>query len=423
MSELCRNFHFNITFNIMPATTSLFIDSYHPKSNGECAISLRVTFERKKRYYKTGKTATVSDYEKSQGEKPRNEFKILALKLNEFEKKAIDIIKNLPAFTFKDFEKYYLTNRGAKDTIKLAFEERIKALKEAGQIGTAVSYECAKNSLNKFAPNSKFSDITPDFLTNYENEMLNKGNSKTTISIYLRSLRSLFNAAISNNDILPALYPFRKNEYEKGKYEIPEGSNIKKALDMADIKKVFTYKTVKGSIKDMAKDYWIFIYLTSGLNVKDFCLLQYEKIEGEKLKFVRAKTARQKKEKIIEAVLQPEALAIIKKWGNKEKDAKTFIFPVLTGKETPERQRQLIQQLTHVINDNMKVIAEDLKITKPLTTYVARHSFATVLKRSGASMELISEMLGHSNLKTTKNYLASFESETLKETTKALTAF
>ena len=71
----------------------------------------------------------------------------------------------------------------------------------------------------------------------------------------------------------------------------------------------------------------------------------------------------------------------------------------------------------------MKAIAGDLEITKPVTTYAARHSFATVLKRSGASMELISEMLGHSNLKTTKSYLASFESETLKYTTKALTAF
>jgi site-specific recombinase XerD len=121
--------------------------------------------------------------------------------------------------------------------------------------------------------------------------------------------------------------------------------------------------------------------------------------------------------------LQPETKAIIEKWGNKKKDGNTFIFPVLTGKETPVRQRQLIQQLTHTINDNMKDIAEDLEINMPLTTYVARHSFATVLKRSGASNELISEMLGHSNLKTTENYLGSFENDTLKDTTKALTTF
>ena len=97
-------------------------------------------------------------------------------------------------------------------------------------------------------------------------------------------------------------------------------------------------------------------------------------------------------------------------------------FPV-PDSETPERQRQLIQQLTHVINDHMGTIAKELKISKPVTTYSARHSFSTVLKRSGASIELISEMLGHSNTETTKRYLDSFESETLKQTSKALTEF
>jgi len=199
--------------------------------------------------------------------------KELKKKIQAFEKKANGIIDNLPFFTWQTFEKRYYTNRAAKDILNLAFEERIKELKQAGKISTAVSYECAKNSLNKFAPDVMFIDITPAFLTDYEKNMLGCGNSKTTISMYLRSLRSLFNTAINNNDILPALYPFRRNQNEKDKYEIPEGHNIKKALDMTDIEAVFNYKTERGSTKDMAKDYWIFIYLTNGLNVKDLCLL------------------------------------------------------------------------------------------------------------------------------------------------------
>ena len=71
----------------------------------------------------------------------------------------------------------------------------------------------------------------------------------------------------------------------------------------------------------------------------------------------------------------------------------------------------------------MKSIAKHLKITKDVTTYAARHSFATILQRSGASTEFISEALGHSNVKTTQNYLGGFEDETKKETVKALTAF
>lgn len=393
----------------MAATTSLFIDKYHPKADGRCAISVRVTFERQKKYYKIDKAATVADFEKSQGDKPRAEFKALALMLNEYEKKAIDIIDKLPAFTFTAFEKQYFTNRGAKDTIKVAFDERITELTKAGRIGTKVSYDCAKNSIDKFAPNVKFSQVTPKFLTEYEEAMITDGNSKTTIGIYLRTLRSLFNTAINNGDILPALYPFRRNEAEKNKYEIPEGSNTKKALPMTDIELIFNYVAIIGSVKEMAKDFWIFIYFTNGLNVKDLCLLKYENIKDGTIEFIRAKTKRQKKEKRIQAALQPETIAIIKKWGNANKDG--FVFPILDGRETPTRERQLIQQLTHVINDNMKAIAAELKITNPVGTYVARHSFATVLKRSGASMEMISEMLGHASLNTTKSYLASFETE------------
>ena len=71
----------------------------------------------------------------------------------------------------------------------------------------------------------------------------------------------------------------------------------------------------------------------------------------------------------------------------------------------------------------MKRIAKNLEINKGVTTYLARHSFATVLRNSGASMEFISEALGHSDMKTTKSYLAGFEQETIHKTTDALTAF
>ena len=158
----------------MKATTSLFIDRYHPKADGKCGISIRVTFDRKKKYYTTGKTATIPDFEKSQGEKPRNEFKDLALKLYHFEKKAVDIIERMPAFSFKSFEKLYQTNSGNKHLINSAFIEYSNKLREGERIGTASSYECARNSLKNFAEELKFTDITPDLLCKYENGCLKK---------------------------------------------------------------------------------------------------------------------------------------------------------------------------------------------------------------------------------------------------------
>lgn len=390
---------------IPKATSSIILDQRRMLKDGTYPVKIRITFQRKQVYYSTPFHLTPTDFEKTQGKRPRHPFDTIAESLKKFKDTADDIIKELHGFTWIDFEKNYLSNKGARDVVSLAFTERINQLRTAGQISTAVSYECAQKSLNGFLPDGKFIDFTPVKLGEYERIMLEKGNSKSTISIYLRALRAIFNIAISNKDILPAIYPFRKNENEKDKYEIPEGKSIKKALKMPAIEKVFNYKPIPGSSKEMARDYWIFIYLGNGMNVKDLCLLKYSDIDKDLLKFKRAKTIRQKKEKIIQVVLQPEAKAIIKKWGSLKKDPDTFIFPVLTGKETPERQYQLIQQLTHVINENMREVCKDLKIKPALTTYTARHSFATVLKRSGASIDLISEMLGHSSIKTTQIYL------------------
>lgn len=418
----------------MPVTTSLFIDKYHPKqtegdkkskikleksADGKCAISVRVTFDRKRRYYPTGISLTVSAFEKTQGEKPRNDYKKLALKLQAFEKKASDIIETLPAFTFKAFERHYFTNRATKDTINTAFANYAADLRKEGRIGTAVSHECAQTSLNKFLPGATFSEITPEVLRKYEKWMMNKGNSITTVGIYLRSLRTLFNNAIAEGMLTKDYYPFGKK-----RYEIPTGNNVKKALTLKDIGTIYNYKPERGSMTDMAKDYWIFMYLCNGINVKDMCLLKYKNIKGDVIEFERAKTARTKRKvEPIRVTLTDEVKAIVKKWGNSHKDGNTYIFPVLDKGATPVRERELIQQQTKVINANMKIIAEILKITNDVTTYAARHSFATVLQRSGVSTEFISEALGHSNVRTTQNYLAGFEDESKRETIKALTAF
>jgi integrase/recombinase XerD len=403
----------------MNATTTIFFDKYHPKANGKHSVKIRVTFDRQSLYYKTGISLSEVEFVKAMGDKPRGEHKEIALKLQAFEKRAADIIDELPIFNFPAFEKQYYSNRGTKDTIDTAFTNYIEQLKERGQIGTVVTYECAQKSLNTFQAGAKFSDVTPDFLNKYEKWMLSKEKSITTVGIYLRSLRTLFNNAISDGTLTSDFYPFGKK-----KYEIPTGNNIKKALTLKEIGSIYHYQPETGSPIEKAKNYWLFMYLCNGMNVKDMCLLKYENIKGNILEFERAKTARTKRNvEPIRVAITDEVNEIIRNWGNKKNDGKTYIFPILKAGLTPERERQLIQQITHVINDHMKTIAKALNIENDVTTYAARHSFATVLQRSGVGTEFISEALGHSNVKTTQSYLAGFEDESKRETIKALTAF
>jgi integrase/recombinase XerD len=115
--------------------------------------------------------------------------------------------------------------------------------------------------------------------------------------------------------------------------------------------------------------------------------------------------------------------AKIDRWANKDASPGNFIFPVLSHAITPMRQYELIELFIQSINDWMKKIRLKLGIEISVTTYVARHTFSTVMKRSGASTEFIQEALGHTNIKTTENYLDSFEKEVKKEFTNRLVSF
>lgn len=400
------------------ASAKAYIDKAHPKKDGKCSVYIRVISRRKHKSYKTGISLTNKEFERAMTAKRRTaEETKNHRKIQSFEKKANDVIETLPFFTFPKFEELYLSNRDVVNNIASAFEQYIRELREQDRIGTAESYEVAKNSIEKFKAGLKFADITPRVLTNYENWMLKQGRSKSTIGIYLRSLRAIFNRA----NIDRSIYPFGEG---KGKYSIPTSRNIKKALTLEEIAKLFHYKAKKGTPEQMAKDYWIFIYLCNGLNVKDLCLLKQKNIEGDILRYERSKTIRSKKqsEEIIIS-LKPEAKAIIKKWGVKNIYPEAYVFPHLDKGMTAVRQRDIVKQVTANINKYIKRIAKEVGIKKPVTTYYARHSFATILRNSGATTEFISEALGHSDLKTTKSYLAGFETEKIHQTTDALTAF
>ena len=170
------------------------------------------------------------------------------------------------------------------------------------------------------------------------------------------------------------------------------------------------------------RDYWLFLYLCNGINMADFVKLRYRDIVNGEICFVRQKTERTTKtRKEIRVVISEPMQAIINRWGN-ERQPDKFIFPVLVGTETALEQKRKTQYLTRSINRRMAAIGKALGIDH-ISTYTARHSFATVLKRSGANIAYISESLGHQDLKTTENYLASFEREEREKNAELLTKF
>ena len=160
-------------------------------------------------------------------------------------------------------------------------------------------------------------------------------------------------------------------------------------------------------------------------NMKDVALLKYKDLQGDFIVFERAKTerARRSSPKQITIYITAEMREIIENRGNQRKSADEYIFPILERGVSATRKEKLIHQFIKNTNKWTKRIAEKPEIPFKVTTYTARHSFSTVLKRSGASTEFISEALGHTDVKTTESYLDSFENDMEKQFASQLSMF
>jgi integrase/recombinase XerD len=414
------------------ASVAIILEKRFPHKDGTFPVKLRVTHNRKQKYYSIGTSLSEEDYQKLFTEKPRKPIRELRDKILGEEKKALSIIEKLPDFDFQKFEKQILILKDDTNNIFHYYTEYIKLLTRDGRAGNSSSYECSQNSLKAFIKKDKFpfNEVTVDFLKSYEKWMLKesisptgellKGKSLTTVGIYLRSLRTLYNLAVRDGIVKAEFYPFGK-----GKYQIPAGRNVKKALTLSDIEKIFNYPTIPGTGEARAKDLWIMSYLCNGINIKDIARLKYKNIDGETIVFNRAKTefTSRKNPKSIVAILTPIVGRIIDTWGTKSNDPDDYVFSILEKSITPKQELARIKQATKTINKYVKRVAKAAGIEKNVTTYTARHSYATVLKRAGVSTEFISESLGHSDLKTTESYLASFEDSVKKQHAAALTDF
>lgn len=407
----------------MNPTCQILLYTVRKKKNGKYPVKLRVVYQRDHRDFKLGIDLTEAEFNEATKTKASKQFRIVANELTAWRNKANNILAILSQFTFDKFEaEFHGHHKDASDIFPF-FQEYIKKLDEEDRIKTASAYQTAMNTIKAFHGKQKLSiyDITPAFLNKFQKWMLEKGNSITTVGIYLRTLRAIYNYCVNLGTVKrDENYPFIRS-----KYIIPAGRNIKKALTLGEIKKIYTYNTLKGSYEDRAKDFWMFSYFCNGINFKDIAMLKRKNIDGDMIRFHREKTKRssQGNQVTISCYLTDEVKAIIDKWGGEDKSKESYIFSILSPSDTKKAQVAKVDQFIQTTNKNMKRICNALELGVEATTYFSRHSSATILKRSGASISQIQEALGHSNSSVTQLYLDSFEDETKKELAKTLTNF
>jgi integrase/recombinase XerD len=303
--------------------------------------------------------------------------------------------------------------------LAVLYGEYIKTLEAQARIGTSEAYFCSLISLLKYRPCLRMEDITVNFLYAYEQWMLADGNSESTVGIYLRPLRAILNIQKSAGLLLEKDYPFGLR-----KYLIPAGVNNKIALTQAELRLLWRYQYQTTNPEGLFYlAIWFFGFFANGINPKDIINLRYSNFQGDFIIIQRQKTRRttRRKPKKITIPINEPMRRIMRRFGNSDTAPKNYVFDILKPGLSPHRQRELNQDFTCTIIDWMNKIAAEVGIAKRITTKVWRHSFATMLKRSGISTVFISEALGHHDLQTTEDYLDEFELDVKAQVTLQLT--
>ena len=383
-------------------------------SNGEHPLMVCVCKDGKRKYQSLGISIKAEQWDfKSNLPKTKcpNRDRIILLineRINEIQKAALDkriAGKNFTATTLIEST----TNNTINKTVGEYYLTYIQNLKKENRIRYTGMFEVSYSSFIKFNKHLDipFSDIDATWLKRYELWMKEQNLSVSTISTRVRHLRAVFNLAIAEHSIKNDCYPFHSYKVSK-LYK----QTAKRAISKKEVLKIMQYQG-DTPMECLAIDVFVFSYLNAGINFIDIAKLKRSNIVESQLIYNREKT-----KKLINVPLQQKAMEIIAKYEN---DKSPYLFPILTPFHKTEIQiANRLHKVLAKINKHLKEIGKKLKLPIPLTTYVARHSYATVLKRAGVSTSIISESLGHGSEKITQVYLDSFDNSQINDAMKNL---
>jgi site-specific recombinase XerD len=397
------------------ATIDVVLFTSKVLKNGESPIMVRLIKDRKSKYISVGESCSKAlwDDKKNLPSKKHPLAKEMVIKIEKVKMDAKRLLMKLEDeqtdFSTEEFTKK-LKNQSRKTTVVQFLDEVIADLLKADKVGNANVHKNLRNVILRFR-NQKdftFSELDGTFLRKFEQDFRERGVSEVSMSVHFRTLRALYNRAIVEDFAKKESDPFI--DFKVSKFNT---KTKKRAITKDDILKIASLQIEKGSQLYNSQNVFLYSYYCSGMNISDILELQWKDISSDNLMdYERNKTHQQ-----IKVQLLPPANKILAYY--KKYSVGDYVFPYLdkTKHKTEVQINNRIKKVTKQINKDLKTLAQMAGIDVVLTTYVARHTFATVLKRSGVEISKISELLGHDSEKTTKIYLGDFENKELYEAT------
>ena len=434
------------TVKVVYYTSNTLADGSHP-------FFVRITKDRKRKYIATGQSLhprywneLKKEVRKSYPEPGRER---LLKKLTEWEAKYSEAATTLadadeqhdaPAVAAKAIE-----GRKATRRVKLLAycDELSTGYLKTGQGGNSIVYRDLRNQLAKFVAAEANAPAPPTgrgqadawvewlsrhdvpldrvnvtFCHEWEQTLRATGIKEITLSLRFRTLRAVLNQAIAAGLVKPTAYPFARTVAEKhklqvGKFDVSTG---KRAISRDELRNLEAL-TPTTDRQRLAKDVFLFSFYGGGINFVDLAQLRWRDLSGaavgtghpDRLHYVRQKTGG----KFSLRLLAPAAAIVAAYRPLTFATPDSYVFPVLDSAKhiSPAQVSNRLHKVLGQVNSDLKTLGQLAGIATPLTTYVARHTFATTLRMSGAGTAVISQAMGHKSEAVTAVYLDSFASE------------
>jgi len=288
-------------------------------------------------------------------------------------------------------------NTANENTLFRFMEDVIRRLRQLQHVGTAKNYHAALGSFRRFRDNE---DITLDAIDqitmeDYQAYLKSTGLSSNSISFYMRILRAVYNRAVEQ-ELTRDRKPFRSVFTGTEK-------TLKRAISINDIKHI---KNLDLSLKpniEFARDIFLFLFFCRGMSFIDAVFLKKTDIQNGVLTYRRHKTNQVLHIKIIKPIKE-----LIDRYSSKDSP---YLLPIIDCSVSDERKQY--ETALRRINNTLKIIADMVKLPITLTTYVTRHTWATIAKSKNVPVNVISDALGHDSIATTQIYLASIDTSVI----------
>jgi len=353
------------------------------------AIYLAVSHKRKIRYLNSGIKIRADQFQ--------NGLVINHPAEKELNIKLAEMIQNLHSFIYINqlFDLYpqeildrYTVSQDNTTSFAIYTRQIADTMLRSGKYSTGTSLHQTLKALDKAGIKIvSFSDLTFNKLTEISMKWSGLGLKENSQGIYFRNIRLVYNRAIIEGIARLEDYPFKR-------FRIPRKKNAKRNILVPDIMKLIAAKLSPG--KSYVRDLFMLSLYLVGANYKDLLTAGRDQVVNGRFVYNRAKTGA-----LISIKIEPEAMEILKRYQGKDL-LLNFLENMVTGSA---RKQPDYFDLVQRSNRQLKAIATGCGINAPLSTYYARHTWATIAAHNGISRDVIGLALGHSSPQVTELYI------------------